>query len=67
MWLGAEAVSVFLAVTILLQTFLPPNRGALTVEEYSENFNSYLDTLGDFSSQLNEQGQWVERAEPAQW
>ena len=64
MWLGAEAVSVFLAVTILLQTFLPPNRGALTVEEYSENFNSYLDTLGDFSSQLNEQGQWVERAEP---
>ncbi len=64
MWLGAVAASVFLTVVILLQTYLPPNRGALTVEEYSENFNSYLDTLGDFSSQLNEQGQWVERAEP---
>lgn len=63
MWLGAMAASVFLAVTILLQTYLPPNRGALTVEKYSENFNSYLDTLGDFSSRLDEQGRWVDGTE----
>ena len=48
MWLGAEAVSVFLAVTILLQTFLPPNRGALTVEGVQRKFQLLSGHPGGF-------------------
>lgn len=60
MWLGAMAASVFLAVTILLQTYLPPNRGALTAQEYYQNFNYYLKYIfGVSSPYLDEEGDWA--------
>ena len=60
MWLGAMAASVFLAVTILLQTYLPPNRGALTAQEYYQNFNYYQKYIfGVSSSYLDEEGDWA--------
>ena len=60
MWLGAMAASVFLAVTILLQTYLPPNRGALTAQEYYQNFNYYQKYIfGVSSPYLDEEGDWA--------
>jgi len=35
-------VSIFLTVYIFLTEYLPPNRGDLTVEEFSENYNYYV-------------------------
>ena len=64
MWLGSVAVSVFLTVVILFQTYLPPNRGTLTVEEYCENFNFYLDLVEPDSQKiLDESGRWSLRNE----
>lgn len=56
-WLGAEALTIFLVAVIVLQGYLPPNRGPLTAEEYYENFNFYLSYFG-FGHSLDENGEW---------
>lgn len=64
MWLGARAAVIFLGVAVALQYLLPPNRGDLTVEEYCENFNFYLDMVDPDSPEiLDATGRWVLRDE----
>ena len=44
-FVGATAAVMLLALVITLEWFLPPNRGGLTAEEFSENCNYYLERL----------------------
>ena len=61
-YVGATAAVMFLTLVITLQWFLPPNRGGLTAEEFSENCNYYLDLLAPGGLwQLGEDGQWEYR------
>ena len=56
------AAGAALLVLAALQFLMPPNRGPLTVAEYCENYNFYLDLLDpDSPERLDETGQWVPR------
>lgn len=60
-YIVANAACVFLSVVVALQSFLPPNRGGLTAEEYYENFNFYKDyIMGVTSRRLNDSGEWTD-------
>lgn len=58
MWLGASALVLALSLIVTLQGMLPPNRGDLTVEEYCENVNFYLDYLNISGERLTPEGEW---------
>ena len=61
-FVGATAAVMLLALVITLQWFLPPNRGGLTAEEFSENCNYYLERLAPGGLwELGENGQWKYR------
>ena len=53
---GAHVLAIGLAVLILLQALLPPNRGDLTAAEFFENYNFYIDSLGIDAYHLDENG-----------
>ena len=58
----ASVAVMLLALVITLQWFLPPNRGELTAEEFSENCNYYLERLAPGGLwELGENGQWKYR------
>lgn len=63
-WLAVYAVCIAAMVLAGLQTYMPPNRGDLTVAEYCENFNYYLNRMTDSDSRLDETGCWVTETEP---
>lgn len=54
---GVYVLYFGLGALIALQASLPPNRGALTAEEFYENCNFYIDYLGAGDRQLNREGQ----------
>lgn len=45
MYIGVTAACIGLTGVIMLQAYLPPNRGDLTAAEFCENYNFYLDYL----------------------
>lgn len=62
---GAAYIAVqilFFAVIALsvLASYLPPNRGPLTVERYAENFNYYAEKFG-FDDRLDQNGAWQDK------
>ena len=60
--IGGYVLVFFGLLTLLAVQRLPPNRGELTVAEFSENFNYYADYFGiHYGYQLNEFGTWVKR------
>lgn len=62
---GGYALVIFGLLTLLAIQRMPPNRGELTVAEFSENFNYYADyfeiSFGKY--RLDESGAWTERPE----
>ena len=53
---GVYILDIGLAVLIILQAMLPPNRGALTAAEFYENYNFYVDYLNIGQDHLGEDG-----------
>ncbi len=64
-YVAVQAVCFVALIWATLQLRLPPNRGALTAEEYCENFNYYLEYLNVTDRRVDESGCWVEQ-EPRQ-
>ena len=69
-WILAVAVMAFFTVVLDEYQYIPPNRGALTVEEFAENYNWYVKKLSlvngsspDSSSYLNAQAQYQPQTE----
>lgn len=63
LWVGAHVLLVAgLALAIAAQ-YIPPNRGDLTIAEFSENHAHYADLLsvGFGNEYLNRNGQWAQR------
>ena len=59
--IGAAAGCFFLIVTLVLAQQLPPNRGALTMAQYAENFAYYEKLLDvEFEKELGADGAWHE-------
>lgn len=61
------ALALVLGVGETVNSFaqLPPNRGALTVAEFAENFNRQADYFGlDFGGYLDENGRWQTLPDP---
>ncbi len=59
-YVAVQVVSLVALVLAILQLRLPPNRGALTAEEYCENFNYYLEYLDVTDWRVDGSGRWVE-------
>lgn len=64
MWLGSMAAAVGLGVLLIQAACLPPNRGALTRQEFYGNLNFYLEWMSDSQYRLTETGEWYEEEEP---
>jgi len=62
LYIGASAVFFVLLLSILSSQHLPPNRGDLTVAEFSQNHNYYSSffNLGYDNLYLDENGNWME-------
>lgn len=63
LFIAAIVALLGLAIVILLAQLLPPNRGALSVSDFSENFNYYSNYFDvDFSQKLlDADGLWVDK------
>ena len=60
-FIAVRAVAGFVSVWLVLNTLLPPNRGPLTAEMFTENFNSYYTYLTqDGGHYIDAQGRWQE-------
>lgn len=61
-YIVANAVAFVLLLSIVSAQRLPPNRGELTIAEFSENYNYYARVfdLGYDNLHLDENGKWVE-------
>ena len=48
---------------VMLTTILPPNKGEVTIAEFSENYNYYLKNFDiDYGFILDENGKWIEKS-----
>jgi len=65
LYIAANAALLGLAFVLLFSQLLPPNRGELTVSEFSQNFNYYTEYFDvDFSQKyLDEDGHWADKPE----
>jgi DNA-binding transcriptional MerR regulator len=61
-YIVANAAAFVLLLSIISAQRLPPNRGELTIAEFSENYNYYARVfdLGYDNFHLDENGRWVE-------
>ena len=66
-WLAAEAVVIGLLLVVMLTSFMPLNRGDLTVEEFAENYNDRCKLYQEAAEgypRLTEEGRWKAESEP---
>ena len=63
-FIGANVAVIAVLVIIMSAQRLPPNRGDLTVAEFSENFNYYCKYYGERfgNSYLNQNGKWAQKS-----
>ena len=59
LFLGELLLSSVFGMILIFSSYLPPNRGALTVEEFAENFNSRRELFDVELPEMNDQGVWV--------
>ena len=61
-YIGVRIAFIFIFTVVLLSQRLPPNRGALTVAEFAENYNYYCKyyKVPFGNSYLDENGNWAE-------
>lgn len=63
-YIVANIVLVGLVIVMMVSQLLPPNRGDLSISEFTENYNYYAHYFGiDFGNKfLDKNGEWVEEA-----
>lgn len=63
LFIVATAAFVWLFLVLLFSQLLPPNRGELTVPDFTENFNYYAEyfDIGFHQNYFDENGRWVDQ------